>query len=478
MKPAEQIAFSFEPARKTYSVAELNAAIHSLLGREFSDVWVTGEISGTRLATSGHYYFTLKEQDAQLRCVCFRATARYLKFKPKDGVAVIARGRIDVYEVRGEYQLLVEHLEPQGHGALQFAFEQLKNKLAAEGVFDLARKRPIPKFPSRIGIVTSPAGAVIRDLLNVLGRRFPGLHIRLYPAQVQGEGSVREVVRAIEYFSSSGWPEVLIVARGGGSLEDLWTFNEEAVARAILACAVPVISAIGHETDVTIADFVADLRAPTPSAAAELVVANREHVFERIDGAVSKLRQALRYRLAEAARQLHLRGIERASSLLQRRIGRAFQRTDELDYILRNTLRAAIESRRARLRDLHARLTALDLRLRFARTRRRLEIAESAAAQLTRGRLAAARARFEPLAAQLNQLSPLRVLDRGYAIVQDESRRILKDPAEVPPGSSLDIRLARGRLKARSTSCTSYELRIPPAGAVALAAPKNAIPRS
>jgi exodeoxyribonuclease VII large subunit len=446
----EQIAFSFEPARKTYSVAELNAAIHSLLGREFADVWVTGEISGTRVAASGHYYFTLKEQDAQLRCVCFRATARYLRFKPQDGVAAIARGRIDVYEVRGEYQLLVEHLEPQGRGALQFAFEQLKKKLAAEGLFDLARKRPIPKFPSRIGIVTSPTGAVIRDLLNVLGRRFPGLHVRLYPAQVQGEGSVEEVCRAIEYFSSSAWPEVLIVARGGGSLEDLWTFNEEAVARAIAACAVPVISAIGHESDVTIADFVADLRAPTPSAVAELVVANREHVFERIDGSVSKLRQALRYRLAEAARQLHLRGVERASGLLHRRIGRAFQRTDELDYILRNTPRALIEARRAGLRDLDARLTALDLRLRFARTRRRLEIAESAAAQSTRGRLAAAHARFEPLAAQLNQLSPLRVLDRGYAIVQDVSSRILKDPAEAPPGSPLEIRLARGRLKART----------------------------
>ncbi len=449
-KHVEQIAFSFEPVRKIFSVAELNTAIHNLLGREFADIWVTGEISGTRLATSGHYYFTLKEQDAQLRCVCFRATARYLRFKPQDGVAVVARGRIDVYEVRGEYQLLVEHLEPQGHGALQFAFEQLKKKLAAEGLFDTARKRPIPKFPSRIGIVTSPTGAVIRDLLNVLGRRFPGLHIRLYPAQVQGEGSAEEVCRAIEYFSKSGWPEVLIVARGGGSLEDLWTFNEEAVARAIAACSVPVISAIGHETDITIADFVADLRAPTPSAAAELVVANREHVFERIDGALAKLRQALRYRLAEAARQLHLRGVERASSLLHRRIGRGFQRIDELDYVLRNAFRALIETRRARLRDLDARLTALDLRLRFARTRRRLEVAEGAAAQSARARVAAARARFEPLAAQLNQLSPLRVLDRGYAIVQDEFNRILKDPAEAPPGSPLHIRLARGRLKARS----------------------------
>ena len=351
----EQIEFSFEPARRVFGVAELNAAVRALLEREFQDVWVAGEISGVKLASSGHYYFTLKEQDAQLRCVCFRSTARYLKFKPLDGVAAIARGRIDVYEVRGEYQLLVESLEPQGHGALQFAFEQLKKKLAAEGLFDPARKRRLPKFPKRIGIVTSPSGAAIRDLLNILGRRFPGLHIRVYPAQVQGEGAIEEVCRALEYFSQTRWPEVVILARGGGSLEDLWTFNEEAVARAIAACAVPVVSAIGHETDVTIADFVADLRAPTPSAAAELVVLNRQDVLDQIGAAASKLRQALRYRLADAARKLHTRGMDRASSLIHRRIGRWLQRVDELD-------------------------NALDLRWLLARARRRLEIAQAGAA--------------------------------------------------------------------------------------------------
>ena len=423
----EQIELSFEPARRVFGVAELNAAIRTLLEAQFQDIWVAGEISGVRLATSGHYYFTLKEAEAQLRCVCFRSTARYLRFKPQDGVAALARGRIDVYEVRGEYQLLVESLEPQGFGALQFAFEQLKRKLAAEGLFDPARKRRIPRFPGRIGIVTSPAGAALRDLLQILDRRFPGLHVRLYPAQVQGEGAAEEVCRALEYFSQTHWPDVVILARGGGSLEDLWTFNEEAVARAIAACSVPVISAIGHETDVTIADFVADLRAPTPSAAAELVVANRQDVLEQIDAAASKLRQALRYRLAHAARQLHTRGIDRASSLLHRRIGRWLQRVDELDYTIRASIRGPLA------------------------LRRRLEIAEAAAMQSVERCLARARARWEPLVAELGQLSPLRVLERGYAIVTDDSGRILKDASEVPAESAIRVRLARGGLKARVT---------------------------
>jgi exodeoxyribonuclease VII large subunit len=383
--------------------------------------------------------------------VCFRSTARYLRFKPQDGVAAVARGRIDVYEVRGEYQLLVETLEPQGYGALQFAFEQLKKKLAAEGLFEAARKRLLPRFPGRIGIVTSPTGAAIHDLLQILGRRFPGLHIRICPTQVQGEGAAGEICHALEYFSQSGWPDVVIVARGGGSLEDLWAFNEEAVARAIAACSVPVVSAVGHETDVTIADIAADLRAPTPSAAAELVVASRQEVFERIEDAVSGLRQALRYRLAEAGRQLHARGIDRASGLLQRRIGRWLQRIDELDYVLRASLRGRLEERRARAREVEARLSALDLQLRFARTRRRLEIAEAAAWQSARACVAQARARFQTLAARLDPLSPLRVLERGYAIASDEAGRILKDAAEVAPESGIQVRLARGRLKARVT---------------------------
>jgi exodeoxyribonuclease VII large subunit len=229
----EQFALEFDltPERRIFSVSEINAAIRAMLDQEFRDIWVSGEISGLKLAASGHYYFTLKERDAQLKCVAFRSAHRYWKFKPSDGLAVLARGRIDVYEVRGEYQLLVEMLEPQGLGALQLAFEQLKKKLAAEGLFAAERKRRLPRFPRRIGIVTSPRGAAIADMIHILSRRFPGLSIRLFPALVQGPGSVEEVCRGIEYFSRGGWPEVVIVGRGGGSLEDLWTFNEEAVAR-------------------------------------------------------------------------------------------------------------------------------------------------------------------------------------------------------------------------------------------------------
>ncbi len=278
----EQIALDWTPEPHYFSVSELTTALRGVFTEYFKDIWVAGEISGVKLATSGHYYFTLKDEEAQVRCVCYKMAARYLKFKPQDGVAVLARGRVDLYEARGDLQLIVEAIEPRGHGALQLAFEQLKKKLETEGLFAAERKRALPSLPERIGIVTSPTGAVIQDILHMLERRCPGRHIRLYPAQVQGEGAAEQVAEGIEYFSSSGWAEVVIVARGGGSLEDLWTFNEERVARAIAACSMPVISAVGHETDFTIADFVADLRAPTPSAAAEMVVATRESLLDRL----------------------------------------------------------------------------------------------------------------------------------------------------------------------------------------------------
>lgn len=447
----QQIELPLEPERRIYTVGELNAAIRSLLEREFQDVWVAGEISGVRAAASGHVYFTLKDDESVLRCVIFRSTLRYLRFKPQDGVAALARGRLDVWEARGEYQLLVEYLEPQGLGALQFAFEQLKKKLAAEGLFDPARKRPLPLIPWRIGIVTSPAGAVIRDMLNILERRFPGLHVRLYPALVQGEGSVQEVCEGLEYFSRTRWADVVVLARGGGSLEDLWTFNEEAVARAIAACAVPVVSAIGHETDVTIADFVADLRAPTPSAAAEILVPTRQQMLDRISAALHKLLQATRYRLSQASTALEQRGVARVTSLLQRRLGRALQCVDDLDYRLKERMRACLARRIRRLQELETRLRARDLRLRLLAVKARLGAASDLAERRMQQRLAAARGRLEPLAAQLAQLSPLRVLERGYAIVQDQTGRILKDAADAPPASALRVRLARGRLNATVT---------------------------
>jgi len=445
----EQFGFEFElaPERRIYSVSELNAAIRAVLDAEFQDLWVTGEISGLKLPASGHYYFTLKEREAQVRCVAFRSAHRYWKFKPQDGLAVLARGRIDVYEARGEYQLLVELLEPQGLGALQLAFEQLKKKLAEEGLFAGERKRPLPRYPRRIGIVTSPRGAAIADMVHILTRRFPGLHVRLFPALVQGPGSVEEVIRGIEYFSRTKWPDLIIVGRGGGSLEDLWTFNEEAVARAIAACAVPVVSAVGHETDVTIADYAADLRAPTPSAAAELVVPTLEDLLERIDASRSKATQGLRYRLAMLERRLRQQGIDRALNVLHRRVGRHLQRIDEQDYQIRERIRVTIDGRERMRRTLEIRLRRFDVRPRLAADRRRTEAAYTAALQTMQARMARRRGKLEQVAAKLSELSPLRILERGYAIVSNE-RGIVKDALEAPAGSAVHVRLAKGELDA------------------------------
>ena len=447
----QQFLFSPEPARKTYSVTELNARIRTVFEKDFGEIFVSGEISGAKLAPSGHYYFTLKDGESQVKCACFRMSARYLKFKPADGVAVIARGRLDVYDARGEYQLIVEHLEPQGFGALQFAFEQLKKKLAAEGLFDNGRKRPLPKYPRRIGLVTSPSGAVIQDMLNILCRRFPGLHIRLYPAQVQGEGSIEQVVRGLRWFSESNWAEVVIVARGGGSLEDLWTFNEEPVARAIVASAVPVVSAVGHETDFTIADFVADLRAPTPSAAAELVVPTREQVLESIAGCRRVLEQHLRYRISIAARRLHERGIDRATTIVHRSIGRAFQRVDDIQRCSADAIRRLLRGRRQSWNDLDTRLRRMDLRLQLAEARRRHHRATECMAENMAEILESRRRRLDSLVTELGHLSPLNVLERGYAIVHDDAGHIVKQSASTPPGTTLKIRLAEGALGAKVT---------------------------
>lgn len=445
----EQFGLEFEPLpeRRIFSVGELNAAIRAALDREFQDVWVAGEISGFKLASSGHYYFTLKERDAQVKCVAFRSAHRFWKFKPQDGIAVVARGRIDVYEPRGEYQLLVEVLEPQGLGALQLAFEQLKKKLAAEGLFAAARKRPLPRVPRRIGIVTSPRGAAVADMVQILCRRFPGLHIRIYPAQVQGQGSVEEVCRGIEWFSRTRWADLIIVGRGGGSIEDLWTFNEEAVARAIAGCAVPVVSAVGHETDTTIADFVADLRAPTPSAAAELVVPMRQDLLDRAAAGRAKAAQAMRYRLAMLERRLGQQGVGRALHLLQRRLGRGLQGIDEREGRMRTQVRALLDAAARRRRALEERLWRFDMRPRLAVDRRRMEAARAKAIETVRLRLERRRGAAGQLEATLSQLSPLRVLDRGYAIVWG-ARGILRDPAEAPPGSGIHVRLAGGELDA------------------------------
>jgi exodeoxyribonuclease VII large subunit len=449
---SQQMSLTLEGQRQVFAVSELNAALQRVLESDFQGIWVAGEISGCRVAASGHYYFALKDERSQLKAVLFKGSARYVRFKPRDGLAVLARGNLEVYEARGEYQLIVEALEPQGAGALQLAFEQLKKKLSAEGLFDQARKRPLPLFPRRIGLVTSPAGAVIQDILHVLERRFPGLHVRLFPAQVQGEGAVEQVCEGLDYFSQSGWAEVVLVARGGGSLEDLWTFNEERVARAVAASKVPVISAIGHETDFTICDFVADVRAPTPSAAAEILICTRESLLERIAGCERRALQGMRYRLVHCGRDLHQLGTDRAGTLIHRLLSRRAQRVDELDFAIRQSLRKLTERRTARLRELNRRLEASDLRFRFSRVRGRLELLQQRLARQIGTNVERMRRRQESLALQLRQLSPLMVLARGYAIVQDATGRALRDPTETTPGANLRVRLQHGDLDVRVAS--------------------------
>jgi exodeoxyribonuclease VII large subunit len=447
----EQISLDWG-RRHVRSVSQLTGEIRGLLTDSFDDIWVAGEISQVKPAASGHMYFTLKDADSQIRAVCFKSSLRFLRFKPREGVAVLARGRIDVYEPRGEYQLLVEAMEPQGLGALQLAFDQLKRRLEEAGLFDAARKRALPRFPRRIGVVTSPDGAAVRDIVEILSRRFPGIHIRLYPAQVQGAGSVEAVVEGLRHFGRGGWADLVIVGRGGGSLEDLWTFNEEPVARAIAASAVPVISAVGHETDFTIADFVADLRAPTPSAAAELAVPNRADTEDRLAAASARATRALLFRISRARGLVHQLGVERANALLQRRIGRLGQRVDDLDSRARQVVARRLADLRRRWQALDARLHKQDLRVRLADARTRLGSLDASLVVAMAARLDLYRRRRDRADAALAHLSPLRVLERGYAIAQDERGHVLTDPSEVAPGELIGVRLHQGRLRARVVS--------------------------
>jgi exodeoxyribonuclease VII large subunit len=448
-----QLSLTFEPPgepqRRIFGVSELNSAVQTLFERQFRAIYVEGEISGCRLAGSGHYYFSLKDAQSQIKCALFKGSARYVRFKPQDGLAVLVRGSLEVYEARGEYQLIVESIQPQGAGALQIAFEQLKQKLALEGLFALERKRPLPKLPLRIGMVTSPGGAVIRDMLHVMERRFCGLHIRLFPAQVQGEGAAEQVCRGIEWFSAGGWAQVVIVARGGGAIEDLWTFNEEAVARAIAACAVPTISAIGHETDFTIADFVADQRAPTPSAAAEIAVPTTDGVRDQIDGCRVKAVQAIRYRLLSAQRDLHRLGTDRASALVHRAVSKRAQRVDDLDLQLRALRQRLFSERRRRLAELTQRLQSADLRLRFAKIRQAQEALDGRLVKAMEAKLWQLRRRHETAQAHLEHLSPLTVLSRGYAIVERADGHVVRSAADTARDEALRVRLGEGELGVR-----------------------------
>jgi exodeoxyribonuclease VII large subunit len=445
---SNQLRLSLGPDRQILRVSELNSSIQRIFESEFRNLWVAGEISGCRLAGSGHYYFSLKDEKSQIKCVLFKGAVRFAKFSPIDGLAVLARGKLEVYEVRGEYQLLVDLLEPQGAGALQLAFEQLKSRLAKEGLFASSRKRLLPKFPRRIALVTSLGGAVLLDMLHVMGRRFPGLHVRLYPAQVQGENAAQQICTAIEYFSSNEWAEVLIVARGGGTLEDLWTFNEESVARAVAGSRTPLISAIGHETDFTITDFVADHRAPTPSAAAEIAVCTRDSVLTQIEVYRARASQLIRYQILEASRALHRRGGDRAISLIGRILMSRSQRLDELEWRLQQWKKAFLDSRRKRFSSLVARLRDTNLQLRCARNVHRQQLLQQRLERAWRQISDQWRTRIDAGRAHLLQLSPLAVLERGYAVVQKADGGVLRSSRETGTGDELRIRLHHGQVTA------------------------------
>jgi exodeoxyribonuclease VII large subunit len=444
----DQGFLNFGPQRKVYTVSELSQEIKGLFEKQFPDVWVTGEVSNFRAATSGILYFTLKDAGAQLRAVCFRNLARYLKFKPQDGIAVIARGRLSVYEARGEYQLYVEYLEPAGLGALQLAFEQLKQKLATEGLFDAARKRPLPMLPRAVGVVTSPTGAVIRDIVRILRRRFPNLSILLYPVKVQGEGAAEEIVAGIEYFNRHPLADVLIVARGGGSIEDLWAFNEEPVARAIAGSKLPVISAVGHETDFTIADFVADLRAPTPSAAAELVVRPRQDLEAELDSRTRRMVQILRLKLSEARQRLTELRMHRVFQTLAERLQERAQQVDDCVVAFERALRARLHTARQQWLRISAGIVRHDFPRLLGLKQAALDERDRKLETEFRHFLTDRRNRWAQLTAILKERSPLTILNRGYSITRDAAGKIVRDAAAVVLGSDISVRLARGELDA------------------------------
>lgn len=421
---------------RVYTVSELTEIIKLEIENSFPFVWVEGEISNFRRHLSGHVYFTLKDEKAQLRAVMFRTEARQVAFEIKDGLKVICRGRLTVYEPRGEYQIVVEVMEPKGKGALQLAFEQLKEKLKAEGLFDPQHKKKLPLFPKKIGIVTSPRGAAIVDILRILERRFARLHVLIYPVRVQGEGAADEIVEGIEYLSRQPDIDVIIVGRGGGSIEDLWAFNEEKVARAIYRSPIPIISAVGHEVDFTIADFVADVRASTPSAAAELVIEKEEAIYQRL----STLEKSL-FRLIELGLQRRWNEVHR---LAENRVFQGFrlwlrhqaQRIDELEERAREAIRAQIRQ----MAQNRLKVALLFEKLR-AEVKRDFQERKSL---------------WEKLASKLHALSPLNILERGYTLCWTDGDRLIQSIDEVNEKDELVVSFWRGEFQCLVTEVDKF----------------------
>jgi exodeoxyribonuclease VII large subunit len=441
-------------ARRVWPVRDLVAQVRELVELEYGDVWVEGEISNFRPAPSGHVYFTLKDADAQLPVVLFRRQAVLLRFRPEDGLHVLVRGRVSVYEQRGQMQLVAETMEPVGAGSLQLAFEQLRERLKAEGLFDADRKRPLPAFPRTVGIVTSPTGAVIRDFLNIVSRRHSGLNVLLFPVSVQGDSSAAEIESALAVLNASALVDVIVLARGGGSLEDLAAFNSERVARAIAASRLPIVSAIGHETDFTIADFAADLRAPTPSAAAELITEAQHKIAEYMAALVHRLDRAARFQLLQSRQRLSRAPIERAESRIATLLRRRQQRLDDLVFRLESAVNAPLHQQSRHVAELAAAILRHDPRQSLGRSRERLTACRTRLDRSLERLLHESQAHLSSLDARLHSLSPLAVLERGYALVLDAAGTVIRSTAQVTPGDQLTTRLADGAFTSRVETTT------------------------
>jgi len=440
------------PAREVFTISQLNAQARMLLERGLGTVWLEGEISNLARPASGHWYFSLKDEAAQVRCAMFRSRSMLVRFPVKDGAKVLARGRVSLYEARREFQVVVDHLEEAGEGALRRRFDELKKKLLAEGLFESSAKQPLPTLPRRIGVITSPTGAALRDILHILQRRFPAIPVLVYPVAVQGEAAPREIVQALQLADARRDCDVLILARGGGSLEDLMAFNEEAVARAIFACRIPVISGVGHETDVTIADFVADERAPTPSGAAERCVPDSAEYLRALRALERNLGQSMRRKLA--ALGLAVRQWERSLNQLspRARLQQHAQRLDELEQRLQRAVRGRLERARTRLHNAEALLGRSSPARRLEPLQQRLAVARRRLPVAIQRRLQTARDRVERSMRTLHAVSPLATLERGYAIVTDHDARVVTDASRLAPGAQIEARVARGSVHATVTS--------------------------
>jgi exodeoxyribonuclease VII large subunit len=449
MELAENASLPNRPERDIYSVSRLNREVRVLLERGFGSLWLEAEISNFARPSSGHWYFSLKDAAAQVRCAMFRQRNMLCAFTARDGQKVLVRARIGLYEPRGEYQLIVDHMEDAGLGALKRQFEELSAKLEREGLFAAGRKRPLPSLPRRIGIITSPTGAAVRDILHVLARRFPAVAVLIYPVPVQGDQAAAQIVAALEAAGRRAECDVLILARGGGSLEDLWAFNDERLGRAIVASPIPVITGIGHEIDFTIADFAADVRAPTPSAAAELVVPDAEEWLGAFVRWGARLQRGMLRRLEEHGERLRWLTGRAALVSPAARLDAQAQRLDELEQGLVRAARRLLLQHRERLRWLAGRAALMSPTARLIQQRLRLDILDQQLNRAWRQTINSRREKLLPLMRTLNAVSPLATLERGYAIVSVAGGEILRDAANVEPGTIIEARLARGKIRAK-----------------------------